>query len=449
MPRIARGNENFAWHKLGLFGPELSALASFFDTPFAVPSSRLQAGYRAYVLAEAGSRLRGLGRLEDAAELMRSAFKQYSKQSNWEGSSIAADNLSGLLVTIGRLVGEDGAVGAGEAAVAFADRSGDAFRRMSVRSAYADVLFQAGSLAQAGALFREAEVLQKERQPDLPRHYSLPGFCTCDMLIARSRSTEAAARAEWAFELYRKAQHAALLDIALDTLAQARAALADAPLGLPAPQDCATRSTIALAALRRANSEDLLPRGLLAHAEAIWRCGDANAAGDPLSEAEDIAARGPMPLFLADAHLLRARIALPGQGAADARHYRDRAAALIAKHRYGRGAVELAVLDAEIACTANAPAREAAIAAALAAIAGEPYHDARTGRTVSGGWFGLLPRLEAILPADHAGLARLQAARDAYNAERDDYLRTTLAEDVPGYGPANDPIAAYLASRQH
>ena len=164
------------------------------------------------------------------------------------------------------------------------------------------------------------------------------------------------------------------------------------------------------------------------------------------SEAEDIAARGPMPLFLTQAHLLRARIALAGQGAADARPYRDRAAALIGKHGYGRAVPELAVLDAEIACAANAPAREAVIAAALAAVAGEPYHDARTGRTISGGWFGLLPRLEAILPAGHAGLAQLQAARDAYNAERDDYLRSTLAKDVEGYDPARDPIAAYLAS---
>ena len=56
-------------------------------------------------------------------------------------------------------------------------------------------------------------------------------------------------------------------------------------------------------------------------------------------------------------------------------------------------------------------------------VAGEPYYDERTKRTISGGWFGLLPRLEAILPPDHAGLAGLQAARDACNAERDAYLR--------------------------
>lgn len=283
-------------------------------------------------------------------------------------------------------------------------------------------------------------------QPDLPRLYSAQGYRYCDLLLACGRAAEATARADWALEQLPNA--AWLLDIGFDTLTQARAVVAAIPPSAPAPQDCAYCSAEALAALRHANSEDHLPPGLLAHAEALWRCGDADAAAEYLHDAEDIAVRGPMPLFLADAHLLRARIALAGQGTADAGPYRDRAAALIEKHGYGRAVPELAVLDAEIACAANAPAREAAIAAALTAIAGEPYHDARTGRTISGGWFGLLPRLEAILPAGHPGLAQLQAARDAYNAERDDYLRSTLAKDVEGYDPADDPIAAYLERRE-
>jgi hypothetical protein len=68
-------------------------------------------------------------------------------------------------------------------------------------------------------------------------------------------------------------------------------------------------------------------------------------------------------------------------------------------------------------------------------------------RTISGGWFGLLPRLESILPPDHAGLRELQAARDAYNARRNDCLRSTLAKDVKVYDSDNGPIAAYLAGR--
>jgi hypothetical protein len=236
-----------------------------------------------------------------------------------------------------------------------------------------------------------------------------------------------------------------LLDDALYDLMAARASLAAIPPLAPAPQDCAVRSTQALAALRRANQEWFIPAGLLPHAEALWRCGDANAAAGHLHEAKDIAARGPMPLFLCQAHLLCARIALSQGDFAAAREKRAAAAALIAKHDYGRGAVELAVLDAELAIAANGADADNAVAAALTAVAGEPYHDARTGRTISGGWFGLLPRLEAILPPSHEDLARLQAARDAYNAERDDYLRSTLAKDVEGYDPARDPIAAFAS----
>ena len=74
-PRITRGNENFAAHKLGLFGQELAALASFFETPFAKPSPRLSTDDRALAANKAGYRLRALGRLEDAAEPMRARVR--------------------------------------------------------------------------------------------------------------------------------------------------------------------------------------------------------------------------------------------------------------------------------------------------------------------------------------------------------------------------------------
>jgi tetratricopeptide (TPR) repeat protein len=284
-------------------------------------------------------------------------------------------------------------------------------------------------------------------QPSQPRLYSLQGYCYCDQLLARGRAAEAAMRSAYAVEVAKR--HNWLFEIGLDTLAQARVALAAIPLSASATQDGATRSAEALAALRCANREHYLPGGLLARAEALWRSGDADAAADHLHEAEDIAARGPMPLFLTDAHLLRARIALAQGYFAAAREKRGAAAPLIAKHGYGRGAVELAVLDAELAIAANGADTNKAIGVALTAVAGEPYNDARTGRTISGGWFGLLPRLEAILPAGHASLAQLQAARAAYNAERDDYLRSTLARDVPGYYPVRDPIATYLANGEN
>ncbi len=213
LPRITRGNENFAAKKLGLYGQELAALASFFAAPFETPSPRLSASDQALALNKAGFRLRALGRLEDAAAPMRAGVNLHIAQKDWKRASGESGNLSELLLTVGRIAGGDGAVAAAEAAVAFADRSGDAFQRLCQRTALADAAFQAGRPGRAEALFREAEALQKERQPDLPRLYSLPGFRYCALLLARGRAAEAATRAAYSLRRFTQAGQTGCLDI--------------------------------------------------------------------------------------------------------------------------------------------------------------------------------------------------------------------------------------------
>jgi len=78
-----------------------------------------------------------------------------------------------------------------ERSVIYADRSGDAFQRMSKRTTHADALHQAGRRAMAEARFREAEQMQAERQPAFPLLYSLPGFRYCDLLLTEAE------RAAW------------------------------------------------------------------------------------------------------------------------------------------------------------------------------------------------------------------------------------------------------------
>ncbi len=419
-PRIASGNEGFAANKLGLFSRELAALANFFETPFTVPSPRLAPGCQAQALGIAGSRLRALGRLGEAAGPMRAAAQLQAKMGDMANAAAGFSNLSQLLVTLGRLSGGEGAVAASEAAITFADRSEDTSERIHMRTAHAHALLQGGGLARAEALFRQAEMLLKEQASHLPGLHSLQGYLYCDLLLARGRATEAAARAESAVEAAKRGNW--LPDIGLGALSQARAALAAVPPTMPAPQDCAGRSGEALAILRRAGGEEFVVRGLLAHAEALWRCQDANAAAVPMREAKAIARRGPMPLFLADAHLLAARIQLAEGRVARARACHSQAAALIERHGFGRGAVELAVLGAEIAFADKAADREAALAAAIEAVRGEPYRDERTGIAIDGGWWGFLSRLEVLAPVMAPKFAGLRAARDAYNGERDVYL---------------------------
>ena len=94
------------------------------------------------------------------------------------------------------------------------------------------------------------------------------------------------------------------------------------------------------------------------------------------------------------------RLAVVSGQLAEATRFRDEAAALIAKHHYGRREPDLAVLGAE-------------------------------------GWWHLMPRLESLVSAQPKGswfradprkpwdklLAPLQAAGNAYHEERDAYLR--------------------------
>ena len=254
-----------------------------------------------------------------------------------------------------------GAVGDAEQSVTYADRSGDAFQRMSKRTTHADALHQAGRRAEAETRFREAEQMQAERQPDYPLLYSLQGFRYCDLLLAaperaawqiildsqlvnasalmqlrRVRSCRAVSqRAAQTLEWCRTQQRTSLLDIALDHLTLGRAALYAAILNSSDFRLLTSdRSHIdaAVDGLRRAGTQHHLPRGLLTRAwcsfaEASFFAkatkdesahklrGDAQEAArlfsraqEDLDEAWEIAERGPMKLFMADIHLYRARL---------------------------------------------------------------------------------------------------------------------------------------------
>jgi hypothetical protein len=235
------------------------------------------------------------------------------------------------------------------------------------RTTHADALHQAGRRSEAEARFREAEQMQAERQPAYPLLYSLPGFQYCDLLLteaeraawrlfvvpplggqggrANSEPPEggttngelaAACRAvsERAAQIQKRRTGLStysLLDIALDHLTLGRAALYAAILegsrrreeadGPPMSPDvrlvtsAATELASAVSGLRRAGTQDHLPRGLLTRA---WQrsltgaltsaqAGPDSAQSD-LDEAWEIAERGPMRLFMADIHLHRARL---------------------------------------------------------------------------------------------------------------------------------------------
>ena len=120
-------------------------------------------------------------RVEMAKQASDAATDERTRLFQLGEAARRASNLSELELTLGEVAG---AVGDAEQSVTYADRSGDAFQRMSNRTAHADALHQAGRRAEAETRFREAEQMQKERQPDYPLLYSLQGFRYCDLLLA-------------------------------------------------------------------------------------------------------------------------------------------------------------------------------------------------------------------------------------------------------------------------
>ena len=144
-------------------------------------------------------------------------------------------------------------------------------------------------------------------------------------------------RSTWAIDI-----RLSLLAIALDHLTLARVGLIRAILSHPLPQPTLDLPHVAAAVngLRDAGTTDHLPKGLLTAALYHFVRGDAAAARTALDQAQEIAERGPMPLYLADIHLHRARLFRDQAELAKARD-------LIEKHGYGRRQEELE--DAEAA----------------------------------------------------------------------------------------------------
>lgn len=366
--RILRGTSDYGFYsskKLGAFGADFAAVASFFEpsssVPWRQPSPNLNEGDQAWLLNQAAFRLRALGRLTEALQPLHAGLEMRVQQQKWKSAAAIAGNLSELELTLGRL---PDAVTHAREATAHADQCADTFYRMARRTTLADALHQSGQRAEAGTLFASAERMQQQdqNQQQFNLLYSLQGFLYCDWLLAPAEQVA------WRMMLNQPLSHAesqvsdglseierrgkttfrwveqfgSLLDIGLDHLVLARAGLIRTILTSPFPQAALTLVQVADATngLRAAGQLQYLPLGLLTAALYHFVRGEYDLARKQLAEAQQIAKRGPMPLFLADIHLTRARL------------FRDKAelakaAQLIRDLGYGRRYEELA--DAEAA----------------------------------------------------------------------------------------------------
>lgn len=408
LDRILRGTGSdgfFNRRKLGTTGADLAAVSAFFDVPWRQVSPNLSANVQAWLLAAAAFNLRALGRLTEALQPMRAGFEMAVQQEDWTNAAVSAGNLSELELTLGRL---PDAVSDARMAMEYANRSGDAFQRISKRCTAANALDQSGPRAEAGALFAEAERMQQEKQPDYHLLYSLPGFRYCEWLLAPAEQAgwqqllnqplshsisgisgflaEVEKRATTTLEWIRK--DITLLDKAHHHLTLARTGLFrailrlrpsdatddlpvgtgrqivpnlgnpespqrdDPPFAHPLRQPTLNLPNVAAAiqGLRAAGDVAFVIYGLLTASLYHFVRGEHDLVERHLADAQRIAERGPMPLYLADIHLTRARFALiakdeGGWVDVDAKAELALAAKLIRELGYGRRYEELA--DAE------------------------------------------------------------------------------------------------------
>ena len=338
--RISHFSEPFDKQRLGVFGSILSALSCFFDRLWDQPSANLTSGDHALLLDEAAFYLILLGRLAEAAQPLEASLKARLKLEDWNQAAIRALNLSQLTLTLGMV---ERAVACGKQSVDLADRSSVTFWRMASRAALADALHQSGRWEESTEAFREAEVLQSEREPQYPRLSSLQGYQYCDLLLSRGSVVEVRERARqmlsWSTG---DLDDVDLLDIALGHLSLGRAHLGHGE------ESEAEHLDHAMEGLRRAGVEDHIPRGLLARAAFRRLRGDLPAAEADLSEALEIAERGSLRLHECDAHLEWARLCRQRGDRDGLERHVARARTLVEETGYGRRRGEVEELERQV-----------------------------------------------------------------------------------------------------
>ncbi|MCK4760824.1 MAG: TIR domain-containing protein [Candidatus Aminicenantes bacterium] len=339
--RVSRSNDFYSTRKLGAFGSDLSALAHFFEKPWTTPAAGLNEHDKGSVLNWAAFRLRALGRLAEAVGPMKAALEMHIKQENWLESAKDASNLSELLLTLGRV---EEAVDYGRQSVKYADRSGDEFLKIAFRTTAADALHQAGEIQNAEALFREAEKMQKENQPEYPYLYSLQGYQFCDLLLSKGEYREVLRRAQQTLKWVEQAGQD-ILSPSLDRLTLGRAYSAQAGEMRRAGQTEEAEESRskageffqrAVEGLRQAGQQDYLTHGLLARAGYYRESGQYERAWEDLTEALEIIEAGAMKLFLVDYHIEAARLCAAQNKEEEAAAHRQKAKDLIDETGYQR-----------------------------------------------------------------------------------------------------------------
>nr|MBC8443377.1 TIR domain-containing protein [PVC group bacterium] len=336
--RIRRPNDTYSILKLGAFGDEIVALASFFSCPWEDFPEAVCNRDQAWLLNEAAFCLRALSRPREAIEALKLSFRMNIDGRNFANASVVAGNLGELFLSMGDM---KSAVVEERLSVELAERSSDFASLTAYETALADVLHQSGRLPESESVFER--VLERHRSLGLPQLIAQGNFRHCEFLL---QGVECAAWRRWlsygrnrqeqqpmpeelqrlCTDIQERAQFSTVravelqlsaLGPALDCLTLGRVALYCSLLLSSEEHSVSERALAnekleaAAIALRQVGQLEHVPRALMTRA---WlRCLDGpsqnvDGAISDLHEALLIAGRGDMRLHMADIHLHRARL---------------------------------------------------------------------------------------------------------------------------------------------
>lgn len=314
LPRIQRTNDNYLLWQLGAYTTDLACIANFFAQPWQMPDPHLSPDDVAKVLSWSGSRLRAMGRLQEARELMTASTKFAIDEQDFRSIASRAGLLSGVSLLLGQVIT---AVEYGTQAVECADKSLNDFLMESRRTTLGDALLQYGQFFEAEQWFAGAERLQRQTQPENLYLYSLRGFRYCDYLFTQGLVDEVIIRATVALEV--STQNSWLLNIALDQLILGKASYVQALMKQPVPKLIETQHKIekSVADLRDAGQLDYVCTGLfirtqlfleLANSQQVNKCHYLKSAWQDINEIDEIIITGDMKLYQVDYHLCVCRL---------------------------------------------------------------------------------------------------------------------------------------------
>lgn len=357
--RILRGTMGvdayYSWVQLGAASSNLAAVSCLFDHPWDKPSALLKKNAQTWLLGEAANYLCSEGRLTEALAPVRASVARAKKDEDWANAGIYASNLHEIELLLGNV---PAALRVAEDALAYGSRSKEAGEIIKRKCVKAHALHQAGRSDEALVLFSEAEeqyAKQNGKEPVLTEGH---GFWYAELLLSEpvrmawrqllpmqksqtNNDVHIAACRSVMGRVLEPPTHAdvsrhELLNLAFERIILGKSQLICSLLEHSAQgtQSSALHIEAAISAMRKSGMLHELHQGLLTRAFFAAANGPAENAKPDLDEAEQIAGRGPMKLFLADIHLYRARL------------FHDKealklAAKLIAECRYGRRKPEL------------------------------------------------------------------------------------------------------------